>query len=183
LYAFAYLIDNVWVRESKTGGIYSEWSTYLGSPGNGGMVSFLSRVKVFSGDGYGIRWRGPHDSYLVQCEVFEHHNGCGIIMEGNGTGIGASGSKVIGCHVWDVGDYAYYLSDPILFLTNCVGEMASSAQVFVGNNQIQIKGGLYFGRYTDATHIGFEFGSAAVSGMFGCEIDTQCMDCRGGFVK
>jgi hypothetical protein len=183
LYGFAYLIDNVWIREPRTEGIYSEWSTSLASPGNGGMISFLSRVKVFNGSGHGIRWRGPHDSFLLQCEVFTHTSGRGIIMERTGAGLGAAGTKIMGCHVWDVGDYAYYITDSAIYLTHCLGEMASSAQVFVGGNQIQIKGGCFFGRTSDSTHIGFEIGSASAAFINGCDIDTQVQDCRGGFVK
>lgn len=138
-YGLDFMISEVNVRNCRTGGIYSEWSTTPTASGDS-MESWLLDVKVHDNDGNGIEWRGPHHSKWVNVLSFSNLDR-GVKIAGAGTGI-----QAVNCHsrglsqlyAWDIGAAGCQLS-------NCTGESAISANGYIVADNTSVDGGSWTG--------------------------------------
>lgn len=108
IYGWDYTLSNLVVKRCGGDGIYSEWGTRLGYPTfstgeRDSMESRLVGVKSHHNGDAGIRWRGPHDSLVLNTVVFAN-TGPGCVTEGN-----AGGEHFTNFHAWGNSGHALHL--------------------------------------------------------------------------
>lgn len=174
IYGYNFRIENVEVRNCRGGGIISEWTTLPNSPkiDLDFEDAYLSNVRVHDNDGPGIIWGGPHDSSWNSVVVYRNRGPYNVKVYSGGGPVYATN-----CHVWGNGvDYAWYLENRAM-LSNCIGEGASIAQVYIGSSNTAIIGGEYFGAGSPNSK-----GLVFANGISGLNIYTQIRDCYGAAV-
>lgn len=174
IYGYNFRIENVEIRNCKGAGIVSEWTTLPHAPeiDIDFVDAYLTNVRVHDNDGPGIIWGGPHDSNWNSVIVYRNKGPYNVKVY-----LGGGPLYATNCHVWGNGvDYAWYLEKRAM-LSNCVGEGASRAQVYIGQSNSAIIGGEYFGAGTSDSK-----GLVFADGISGLNIYTQIRDCFGSAV-
>lgn len=173
VYGRDYVIRDVRIKNCSEDGIYSEWSTDLSAPATGSsMEALLSGVKVHGCEGNGIHWNGPHDSQWDSVTVFSNAVN-GVWVDASGGGL-----QVTNSHSWGNSQvYAWKLQQST-FLTGCIGEGASSAQVYLGFGNCSITGGHYFAGGA-STPVGIEIAGGPTQ----WTVDTEISSCTSGALK
>ncbi|MES2970927.1 MAG: glycosyl hydrolase family 28-related protein [Patescibacteria group bacterium] len=176
VYGYGYVIDNVRIRNTRQDGLYTEWSNSAASPGNDSMEAHISGLKVHDSAASGIVWHGPHDSTMVNVQVYESA-AKGIWVKPNGNAL-----VMTGVHSWGVAQtYSFYIEASGVILNGSEGEGASVAQVMIGANDTQIMGGQYFAAGSSGPCI--QIGDGTHSNIGGTHIDTKLLNCTGGALE
>jgi hypothetical protein len=174
IFGCSYVIDNIWVRNGKPGGVWSEWGT-----GGTNMDSHWRDVKIYNCETKGLHFDGPHDSQLSQIQIFNDGTmtgvanitdpvlGCNLLYSGPKTG----GTQYTNCHFWGVGRLGVYVGS-VNFFSQCQSEGCTTC-VTVATNFVQWVGGHIFGtKSTTLTETGVAVSTGV--GVQGCSFqDVQ----------
>lgn len=187
VYGWGYVLRELRVRQCAGAGIDSEWSTDdppwtedgRGTPGDSMEAQFVNLKVHHCGQG-GILVRGPHDSQLVNCVVYDTRT-IGIDLS-SGPNHSATGCQLVNCHVWGGHEYGYRIRAGYVNLANCVGEWASRAQVLIDEGDATLVGCRFFGD-PKARHVGIEIGVEGRPPVYGSQIDARMADLHGGAFK
>lgn len=153
VYGYGFRLSNLRIKNAKTVGLYSEWSTSLPSPGADSMMGFLDNIKVHDCDSHGVQWKGPHDSQWTKGEIF-NNAGRGIDV-----GAGGDGLAMTSVHSWGLTQtYACFMGATGVGATGCVFEGAITAQLAIDGNDCFVVGSFIYGFGAIAVPIGIEFG-------------------------
>jgi hypothetical protein len=172
IYGYGFILQNLRVRNGNNDGLYSEWTSTAGSPGQDSMEAQLINIKVHDCGNHNVNWNGPHDSQWTQGIVYN--------ATARGVTIGANGNGLLmnGVHSWGNSQtYAFYLSGSACGLVNCIGEGASISQVGINASDCWIHGGDYFGAGAGAP-VGIRLGDASQAA--GTHINTKILNCTTG---
>ncbi len=138
-YGTDFMLSDVTIRNCRTGGIYSEWSSTPTASGDS-MEAWLVNVKVHDNDGNGIEWHGPHHSKWVNVLSFSNLDR-GIRITGAATGI-----QAVNCHSRGLSQiYAWDIGAAGCQLANCTGESAIAANAYIVADNTSIHGGSWLG--------------------------------------
>lgn len=167
IYAFKYRMENVHIKNGKSGGVWTQWGT-----GGTNMEAHWSNFKIFNCEGVVLDHNGPHDSLFVNGTIFND----GTISSGAGITLGfmrgqSSGSQFTNVHFWGNCDRAVDVTSECYF-ANCQAEGALLSEVRFQSNFGQWIGGHIFGT-ASGTEIGVEFGVAAVTSAKGNYVNTK----------
>lgn len=171
LYGYDWTWQNVRVRNSNTVGWWSEWTNAASAPALGdAMEARCYNVKAHDAVSHGIVWNGPHDSDLHAVNAY--NNGArGFWTQANG-----NNTKFNNCHSWGLTQtYPWYLEGTATILTACEGEGGSAAQGFVGANDCQIEGGVFFAAGGATT--GWVIGDGTHTLITGTDMKTKILNC------
>jgi len=170
IYGYGFLLENLRIRNMASHGIYSEWSTSSSSPGVDSMEAHVNNFKIHDCGGHGINWNGPHDSVMVNGQVFL--NGTTNANYGiYAAGAAATGLIIVGTHCWGgaVG-YQYYCNTTVK-MVGCLGEGATIAQCLIRAGFVQIDDCWFFGAGVASS--GIVLGLAS-DGTTSCRIRARC---------
>jgi hypothetical protein len=161
IYGSTYTIDNVHIKEGKSGGVWTQWGI-----GGTNMDSMWSNFKIYNCEGVVFDFGGPHDSLISNGQIFNdgtQADRTGKLLYIHGQ---ASGTQFNNCHFW--GNCAFAV-DNIggNFFNNCQAEGAATANVRFQANYASWNGGHIFGT-TASGEIGIQLGLTAVTSAKGC---------------
>ncbi len=175
VYGYGYVIERVRFHDCEQDGYYSEWSSVTGTVQPDALMSHVYDVNVHTNNGNGIWWQGPHDSIIIDAQVYS--NSFHGIRSGPLAGT-ASGLIISTSHSYGNQNYAYSLENFTL-LYNCVGEQGIAGQVYVNTSQTQIVGCFFFASPTQIFTRGIVLGTGAPAF---CVIDAMVLDCNQGTI-
>jgi hypothetical protein len=176
VYGYGYIINDVRIRNTRQDGFYTEWSNSAATPGNDSMEAHVSGLKVHSSAANGIVWHGPHDSTMINVQVYENA-GRGVWVKPNGNAL-----VMTGVHSWGSSQtYSFYIESTGVIFNGSEGEGASTAQVMIGANDVQIFGGQYFAAGSSGPCI--QIGDGTHTNIAGTDIDTKLINCTGGAIQ
>ena len=150
VFGAAYRIDNFEVQNGASGGVWSEWGT-----GGTDMEAFWSNFRIHDCNGWGLDWRGPHDSPFTTGKVFK--NGNGIRTLGN-----ATSEPFTSVHTWGTEHAIGWWFKAPAYCVGCHAEGATDANVILDCNNGSWLGGQVYGTDT-GVEVGFEFGREATA--------------------
>lgn len=156
IYGSSYTVQNVWVREGKSGGVWSQWGS-----GGTNMEAHWSSFKIFNCEGVLLDWGGPHDSLMVNGSVFNDGTQpltTGKLIYIHGQNAGTQWTNI---HAWGNSTHCIDVIGS-QFFTNCQAEGAITACVRFQSNYAQWTGGHIFGT-NSGTEIGLQLGLTAVT--------------------
>jgi hypothetical protein len=175
VYGYRYILRDVDFYDWKTNEILTEWSTASSENMEARVDNCRFRHSTDSSDG-GIVWKGPHDSKFSGCHFFY----------GGGKSFDAphasksSGLVFTGCHSYGVNHtYCWYLEGSGCALHGCIADHATTAQIYIGNNDFIIDGCLVAG--AGATEIGIDIEGS--SGASGYHINANVVNCDSGAIR
>ncbi len=121
VYGYSFDVQNVAIRFCSGDGWLSEWGTATTPSPNRSdfMESVVIGLRSHDNGGWGIHWKGPHDSYLAFCVAAL--NGNGIWNDGAGDAV-----FMHGCHVWGSNTIVGFQLDHITHCTECYAEPAGT---------------------------------------------------------
>lgn len=141
IYGYSFTLRDLVIRNFAGNGLVTEWSSSAGWPAvNLDFVeAHVSNCSIHDNQGSGVIWNGPHDSTWDNNVIYYNHGTYGVRVGSNAGPLYATN-----CHVWGSWtQYAWYLAGRAM-LNNCVGEMSSVAQVYIGADNSSIYSGEYF---------------------------------------
>jgi hypothetical protein len=98
LYGYGYRINSLIVRNCAGGGILTDWNSGAGASDAEQMMGNIEDVKIHDCGGVGLTIGGPHDSNIINADVWNVHQG------GVWAGPNASALKFHNVHTYSVGN-------------------------------------------------------------------------------
>lgn len=192
-YGYGYILQNLRVKNGRSGGILSDWNGGSGSPGQDSMESQWINVKVHDCGGINIQVGGPHDTQMVNVISYLSGTHC-FHFAPNSTGMVLSN-----CHAWGpttgVSAVGYLIESGLGQFNNCLAEGSDFVNVVLLGNQCNWTGGCIFGAgvfTVTGMQIGQNAGGTPISGQInqsggvktavgvsGCVIATNFSRCEG----
>jgi hypothetical protein len=192
-YGYGYILQNLRVKNGRSGGILSDWNGGSNSPGQDSMEAQWSNIKVHDCGGIGIQVGGPHDTQMTQVISYLNGSHC-FHFAPNSTGM-----LLEQCHAWgppaSVSAVGFLVESGLAQFTNCLAEGSDFVNVALLANQCNWFSGSIFGAGV-FTCTGLQIGQAAGStpipsqinqsagvttavGVSGCVMVTNFSRCEG----
>lgn len=178
IYGYSGVIEDIVIRSTRLAGLWSEWgSGALSGSTPSQLVSWVNRFTIHDCGGWGMIWRGPHDGYITDGEVYR--NGQVDASKGNiqVTGFG-SASHFKGVHVWGAsgGNNFGFLIQSQSFFEDCAAEGSSTANVYISASATTWLGGNVF------TGSGADLIGVIIDGAANYTVDTQTIGLDNGAI-
>jgi hypothetical protein len=192
-YGYGYILQNLRVRNGRSGGILSDWNGGSGSPGQDAMDAQWINVKVHDNGGIGIQLGGPHDTEMTQVLSWANGSHCFHFAPN------CTGPLLTNCHAWgppaSVSAVGFLVESGLSQFNNCLAEGSDFVNVVMLGNQSNWVSGCIFGAGV-FTCTGMQIGQAAggtpipgqinqsagvttAVGISGCVIVTAFSRCEG----
>ncbi|MET0416056.1 MAG: hypothetical protein ABW022_08550 [Actinoplanes sp.] len=184
IYGRRYTLNNLLIRNGKGHGLATKWSTTSPFQTPNGFESFITDTYIHSCDGDGLRFEGPHDTYIqnlfvVKCSV----TGSAVPIHFPDATGRANGSNMDKFHVYGGNGYNYGLviNTAGTKFTNFVVEGGQVAQALIQASQVQFDAAhLYPGGIATATVKGIQIGDSTHTAINGLWIQAKIEGCGGG---
>jgi hypothetical protein len=183
MYGPVFSINRVEVCNATGYGVRTDFGVPGGIPHGYSAQTNMTDSFIHDCDDTGVRWGGPSDCSLVNCQIYRNLN-YNLWLVGQGTG-----TKVVNCHCWGS------TFDSRLSITSCridssgnllmnnVFEGATSHQVHIRSSANVLMGGNIYFLSTAANVYGITLGDFGVIGASSNKIDTRIDNCRAGAVN
>lgn len=113
IYGHSFYLYNMFIHDFADGGVESEWSDYAGQPPEGEyMESFFDKLRVYNCKKFGMRIRGPHDSHMTDCLIYNCYN-YGLVVETSYGKYAATGLRLNKFHAYSNGGSGIYCTATI----------------------------------------------------------------------
>lgn len=176
--AYGWELTNIMVYNCKSDGIYSEWGTVAGCPGTPDptarcMEDYWINVYIHHCDGQGLRFRGPHDSYMVNLMCWGHF-GKAATWEASGT-IYSGGAQVHHYHCFATTNQPQTMTEITAYVIGTNWAIEGGSQTggiglqITDSSRVQLTGSRIFNNDTGIKIVGGT-GYALIEG---CQFDTN----------
>ncbi|GAA0494803.1 hypothetical protein Ade02nite_19700 [Paractinoplanes deccanensis] len=184
IYGRRYILNRLLIRNGKGHGLATKWSTTSPFLSPNGFESFITDVYIHSCDGDGLRFEGPHDTYVQNLFVVKCSATASAVPVNLPDATGrANGSNFDKFHVYGGNGYNYGLvvNTSGTKFTNFVVEGSQVAQCLIQASQVQFDAAhLYPGGIATATVKGIQVGDSTHTALNGLWINAKVENCGGG---
>lgn len=162
LYAAAFRLSDLVVRNCADDGLYTEWAG-TGTPPDG-MEAHINGLTLHDNGGWGWHHRGPHDSTAHQVVVYSNNqkglNAGGIWAENDSVAgkYSVAGTHFTDCHVWGTSHKWAFINEGTVITTGCQIEGGSVGQVLALGTLIMRGGKIFTGSSDTSPRIGIQLG-------------------------
>lgn len=184
IYGPVFALNRILVRNASGFGVWTEFGVPGYTPYGFSAQSSMENCFVHDCNLAGVRWSGPSDSSLVNCQIYRNLN-YNLWLCGGGTG-----TKVLNSHCWGSNFDATDLrmastacridSDGNLLMNN-VFEGGTAHQVHIRSNANVLMGGNIYYKSDAAATYGVTLGDSSIA-VSSNKIDTRIDNCKAGAV-
>lgn len=185
IYGPVFALNRILVRNASGVGVWTEFGVPGYTPYGYSAQSSMENSFVHDCNSAGVKWAGPSDSSLVNCQIYRNLN-YNLWLTG-----GATGTKVLNSHCWGSN---FDPSDVRMATTACRADSGGNLlmnNVFEGGlvHQVHLRssanvlmgGSIYFNSDLTAQVYGVTLGDATIA-VSSNKIDTQILNCKAGAV-